>query len=101
MDYRTCDLLLKSRLKADEERINNNIMIGAKSALKVVQFYAGSRKASELDFVDYKIHIIDDADSDREIKLYRSQYNLLKSNNIDPIKFILQKEQEELQNGKK
>lgn len=101
LDYASADLMIKSRTKAEEERLNNNIIVGAKSALKVIQFYTGSRKANDLGLIDYNIKLFEQDTSDRELKLYRSQYNLLKSNNIDPIKFILQKEQEELHNAGK
>ena len=74
-------------------------MTGAKSALKVVQFYSGSKKAEDLQFVDYKIQLDIKSTSAKELETYRSQFNLLKASGIDPIKFIRQKEEEALRNG--
>ena len=75
-------------------------MTGAKAAVKVVQFYSGSKKAEDLQFVDYKIQLDIKSTSAKELETYRSQFNLLKSSGIDPIKFIKHKEEEVLRNGR-
>ena len=95
LDYREIEILLKTKLKSEEEHINNNIITGAKTALKVVQYYAGSRKANDLNLVDYNINLDLHTSSD-ELRLYESQYNLLKEHGINPIKFAQRKEQEVL-----
>lgn len=76
-------------------------MTGAKSALKVVQFHAGSKKAEDLQLVDYKIQLDTKSTSTKELETYRSQFDLLKSHGVDPIKFIKRKEEEALRNGGK
>lgn len=98
LDYRMADLLLKARTKADEERINNNILTGAKTAAKIVQFQSGSTRLNDLQLVDYKINLFEDTDT-KKIKTCRSQFDLLKANGVDPLEFIRQREQEAL-NGK-
>lgn len=99
LDYRQAEQLRLSLLKMQEERINNNILTGAKSAAKVIEFFTASRKADDLHFVDYDIHFEEDdiqrKVSQTDLKTYRWQFNELKAQGLDPVKWIKDKIEQE------
>lgn len=104
MDYRAADLVIKARLKAEEERINNDILTGAKTALKVVQFYSGSNKASDIQYVNFNIDLSsNDAQNNdftaKDLENLRSQYDFMIAHGFNIKSILIQKEREAL-NGR-
>ena len=98
------ELKQQASLKNEEQRINNNIIVGAKSAIKLLQFYSGKRDANKLDLVDYKLHLFDDEEENERIRQIKLLWDVAVDRGIteqalDIVRKRLEKAEEEMNNA--